>query len=79
MRVLNFGDKEGREVVWLRAQICGISLRPAFHDAAAVPDIEITTYPDDFISVVPRIVADIPAAIGLRFRVDNSVSRCQPP
>ena len=24
------------------------------------PDIEIMTYPDDFISVVPRIVADIP-------------------
>jgi hypothetical protein len=24
------------------------------------PDIEIKTYPDDFISVVPRIVADIP-------------------
>jgi three-Cys-motif partner protein len=34
------------------------------------PDIEITTYPDDFISVVPRIVADIPRGAFAFFFVD---------
>jgi three-Cys-motif partner protein len=34
------------------------------------PDIEVTTYPDDFIGIVPRIVADIPPSAFAFFFID---------